>query len=124
MQFEGYEIEQVLEQCDKIFTLQNVIQHVEIWNKRHAVSILKIIKDLFLDIEEEIIDCCSDSESDDEMSTNQCVFWNDIVNDKSFLSLVNSSEWNADSLVTSCNETDADAVPDIVNDILPSSMEM
>lgn len=99
------------------------MQNVEIWNKQHAFSILKIIKDLFQDIEENIPDCSSDSESDDEMSTDH-VLWNDIVNDKSFLSLLNNSEWSADSLVTSCNDTDVDTVPDIVNDILPSSMEM
>jgi hypothetical protein len=89
-------------------------------------------KGLFKDIEMDTVqDSSSDSESDDEMHVDY-VLWNGMFNDKSFLSLLNDSEWNADSSVSLCNDTyvdnisdcvnteDMDYVPDIVSNIFSS----
>ncbi len=95
MRFGEHQIKQVLENCNKIFTLEDVMHHVDIWNKQHSISILWIINDLFKDIEMDTVqDSSSDSESDDEMHVDY-VLWNDIFNDKSFRSLLNGSECNA-----------------------------
>ena len=104
MQFGEYQIKQVLENCDKIFTLENVMLSVEIWNKKHAVSVFKIIKDLFQDVKDNIAHSSSDSESEDEMPADN-VLWNDIINDMSFLSLLDTSDWDADSSCNSFSET-------------------
>ena len=115
MQFGEHQIKQVLENCNKIFTLEDVMHHVDIWNKQHSISILWIIKDLFKDIEMVTVqDSSSDSESDDEMHVDY-VLWNGMFNDKSFLSLLNDSEWNADSSVSLCNDTCVDNIPGCVN---------
>ena len=111
MQFGEYQIKQILENCDKIFAFEDVMRYVEIWNKKHAVSVLEIIKDLFQDIEGSIADSSSDSDSEDEMSPDR-VLWRDIINDKSFLSLLDTSDWNAESSLSSLNETDVDNISD------------
>ena len=41
MQFGKYQIEQVIEHCDKIFTLETVMDYVEIWNKNLLLTSLK-----------------------------------------------------------------------------------
>lgn len=79
---------------------------------------------MFQDIEDHVAESSSDSESEDEMPVDH-VLWNDMINDKSFLSLLDMSEWNVDSTL---NGTDNDDIPDnvditnsvagIVNDIL------
>ena len=111
MQFEEYQIKQVLENCDKTFTLENVMLSVEIWNKKHAVSVFKIIKDLFQDVKDNIAESSSDSESEDEMPADN-VLWNDIINDMSFLSLLDTSDWDAGSSCNSFSETDVDNMPE------------
>ena len=58
---------QVLENCEKIFTLQDTLKLVDIWQRKHAISILKIIKDVFKDVEISSSDSDStDSDAEDE----------------------------------------------------------
>ena len=116
MQFGKYQIEQVIEHCDKIFTLENVMDYVEIWNKKYAVSIFKIIKDVFCDIERDITDSDSDSDSSDDMPADSVSLSDDMVIDKSFLSLINTSDWNVESILGSSYEAEVDSLSDIVHD--------
>lgn len=44
-------IAQVLENCHKIFDVQDVFRYVEVWRKEHAVTILNIISQCFGDVE-------------------------------------------------------------------------
>ena len=116
MQFGKYQIEQVIEHCDKIFTLENVMDYVEIWNKEYAVNIFKIIKDVFCDIEHDITDSDSDSDSSDDMPADSVSLSDDMVIDKSFLSLINTSDWNVESILGSSYEAEVDSLSDIVHD--------
>ena len=41
---------QVLEQLDKLFCYDDVLSYVEIWDRKHACKILKVINQVFGDI--------------------------------------------------------------------------
>ena len=45
-------IEQVLENCSKIFTVQDVFKYLDVWRKEHAIAIINIISRCFGDIEQ------------------------------------------------------------------------
>ena len=63
------------------------------WQKKHSVSVLKIFQLIFNDIEEPMID--SDSEEDYlDKSKDE---WVEMVNDQSFMELLDQSEWEVDS---------------------------
>ena len=44
-------IAQVLENCRRIFDVQDVFRYVEAWRKEHAIAILNIISQCFGDVE-------------------------------------------------------------------------
>ena len=48
--FSDNQINQVITNCDKLFTLSDVYRFVQILGKKHAISILKIVKQVFRDI--------------------------------------------------------------------------
>jgi len=40
MEFNGFHIKQVLDHCSKLFTIDDIYKHVEIWRYHYAVAIL------------------------------------------------------------------------------------
>ena len=81
------------------------------WQRRYAVSILKIFQLIFNDVEVPI----SSSDSDDfsvDQSTDE---WMEICNDQSFMELLDMSEWDIDS--TMFEE------PSVLNDQQPAYPE-
>eukprot|EP00794_Sanderia_malayensis_P020986 gene20986-23039_t len=56
MQFCEFHIEQVLQSCEKIFSLHDILQNVEIWNASDAHKILKFIQEIFGDLDSDILD--------------------------------------------------------------------
>ena len=59
LEFGGLQIEQVLRNCHKLFTVEDVIPNVEIWRTHHAVGVLsaiaQIISDANVDVTHKII---------------------------------------------------------------------
>eukprot|EP00794_Sanderia_malayensis_P014496 gene14496-16003_t len=53
-EFNAFHINQVLSSSQHIFSLQDVYDHVEIWRKVYALSILSILKTVFEDIVEDV----------------------------------------------------------------------
>eukprot|EP00794_Sanderia_malayensis_P001562 gene1562-1722_t len=56
MQFCDFHVEQVLQSCEKIFSLHDNLQNVEIWNACNANKILKFIQEIFGDLDSDILD--------------------------------------------------------------------
>ena len=50
MQFGKSQINEVIEKCNLIFTVSDVLKNVQIWHKRYAIMVLKIISDVFGDV--------------------------------------------------------------------------
>lgn len=65
MHFGETQISQILQHRDKIFTIQDVVNYVELWNNKHSHMIMGIIKEIFGDVNY-IIEESRTSESDSE----------------------------------------------------------
>lgn len=81
LEFNDFHIQQVLQSCHSIFTLQDILEFVEVWRNHYAVGILKAIKDVFQDID---IDLPS-LEEQLELNDTELSEWNDIRDDSSLL---------------------------------------
>ena len=53
MQFGESQINEVIEKCDLIFTVSDVLKNVQIWHKNYAIMVLNIISDVFGDVVQE-----------------------------------------------------------------------
>ena len=49
VEFDNFQVRQVLEHCDKLFTISDIYNYVEIWRQVHANNILAIIEEIFQD---------------------------------------------------------------------------
>jgi hypothetical protein len=107
LEFGGMQISQVLNTCHKLFTIEDVIENVEIWRKNHALGILEAIKHVFNDIDKYLdLSAVEDEGLDIDMD------WEEVRDDSSFLNMVNSQsmEWSqtdtsADTtLVENCSD--------------------
>lgn len=91
--FSDHQILQVLENCDKIFSVSDVKANVEIWKERHAYAIMDILAEVFKDChqdtghvhDQDYFD--EDDEEDDD--------WNELFNDSELMDV----DW--DNLSTS-----------------------
>ncbi|XP_020903172.1 Bloom syndrome protein homolog [Exaiptasia diaphana] len=82
--FSNNQIDQIIEHCDKIFDLPDLYKYVEIWKRRHAITILKIIREVF-DEERQ------DDGDEDELSDDDLEF-DDDVDDKDMWEIVIPNE--------------------------------
>ena len=86
--FTDHQISQVAENLKVLFTLSDVYQFVEIWDKRHAVKILSVINDVFKDVQEDNQSHCLPSEgnNDDYVFDEELLDeWNEILQDEELL---------------------------------------
>ena len=49
--FSNFQINQILTQADRLFSLEDIMCHVEIWRKEHAFKILFILNEVFNDVD-------------------------------------------------------------------------
>ena len=82
-------MQQVLNKCHVLFNMKDVFEHCKIWHQKDAKSILKILAEVFDDIEEVNADEMS-SDEEDIFSTSTDMVWNEIKNDSSLFSLFDS----------------------------------
>ena len=50
IEFGSLQMQQVLDNCHKLFSLSDVTNNVDVWRKCHAIGILKVVNDVFGDI--------------------------------------------------------------------------
>ena len=87
--FSKYQIEQVVENMEAIFSLSDVYKFVEIWDKRRAMKILSVINDVFNDGNSESQSSESTSE-DDEYDFDEEFLdeWQEVLQDDDFFDMV------------------------------------
>ena len=49
VEFDNFQVRQVPEHCDKLFTISDIYNYFEIWRQVHANNILAIIEEIFQD---------------------------------------------------------------------------
>jgi hypothetical protein len=88
------QVKEAVKNAEYIFTIADVTKLVDIWQMKHATTILDIFRTIFGDVDEQIMDI----DYEDDYSEQVCNYeWVDIVNDQSFMELLNQSEWFVDS---------------------------
>ena len=87
--FSGVQIDQVLDNCENIFTVQDVLDKVEIWDLKHAHIIIDFMSQVFGDIDE--IDNCIFDGDISSIALDCCDTWNgewdDLLHDDSLFEL-------------------------------------
>ena len=115
LEFGTDQVQQVIDNAEHIFSISNVLKHVDIWQKKHAVSILKIFRSIFNDVEEPM----SDSDSEDDYFEQSNDEWEELINDQSFMDLMNQSEWFVDSMLEDePDKVDESAYPEFLDNVI------
>lgn len=106
LEFGILQVSQVLEHAHLIFEVSDVMKYVDIWQKKHAHMVLEAVASIFGDIHVQVELLTKENyETEDDESDNEVDNWADIVNDPSFLSLLDQSEWNVDSFSIGNSDT-------------------
>lgn len=104
MEFNRFHIKQVVNNCHLLFCLNDVLKHIEIWQKQYAHVILQFVAEVFDDIEYNYPENTSnDNISSLDESINSV--WNDIRNDSSFDNTL-QTETQQNTIDTEMNDTD------------------
>ena len=88
-EFTPLQIEQVLDNCDKIKTLQHVETFVEVWRREHRRAILSAIHQVFGDVHSSELET---PESEDEDIEEFAQEWADIRDDSELCQLLSESD--------------------------------
>lgn len=91
LEFNMFHINQVVNNCHSLFSLEDVLEAVEIWRNEYAFSILKIIKEIF---GETNIDMPSDLEIPDilEASIPEWNEWDMVRDDSTLVDMLDSND--------------------------------
>ena len=88
-EFTPLQIKQVLDNCDKIKTLQHVETFVEVWRREHSRAILSAIHQVFGDVHSRELEA---PESEDEDIEEFAQEWADIRDDSELCQLLSESD--------------------------------
>ena len=95
LEFGWLQIIQILQTCHKLFTVDDVLQNVEIWRKHHAVAVLDAVAQIFGDITvEHDMSMFNEDHIDIEMD------WEELRDDSSFHEFLDSHEFQFDETET------------------------
>lgn len=101
LEFNAYHIEQVVENCSRLFTLENILCHVEIWRHCYAAGIQRLIKETFGDITVE------EPEESFDMDTTEYSDWGHVRDDSSLLSMFDTHDMEHYDFLMESQETNA-----------------
>jgi hypothetical protein len=86
LEFDWLQIIQILQTCHTLFTVDDVLQNVEIWRKHHAVAVLDAVAQIFGDItvehDNDDMSMFNEDHIDIEMD------WEELRDDSSFMSFL------------------------------------
>lgn len=101
LEFNNFHINEVIESCHKLFTVEDILSNVEIWRHQYAIGILKQISDVFGDIME--IPTIEDDESGSDYSIISD--WDQIRNDSTLVGMIDTQDLEGMvSLMDTCND--------------------
>ena len=76
--FSSFQINQILKNIDHLFTLDDIMQYVEIWRKEHAYKVLLLIREIFDDIDDVPEMSFNNSDAVDLEEENE---WEEVLNE-------------------------------------------
>lgn len=87
LEFNMFHINQVMESCHKLFTVDDILQSVEIWRHHHAKCVLKVLNDVFGDVDIESL-CFEENSLDNTIASD----WGEIRDDSALVSMLDSQD--------------------------------
>ena len=78
-EFDHYQIKQVLENCCYVYTINDLLEYVELWRNTHANNVMAILAEIFDDIDSNFDRLDSDTEEMDIKEED----WKEIMDDGS-----------------------------------------
>ena len=91
LEFNSFHVQQVLNICHLLFTMKDVLKHCEIWHKKYATAIMKILGEVFDDMEEYYEDNEMFEDKENSTIVSYEPVWDDIRNDSSLYSIADQS---------------------------------
>lgn len=88
LEFNIFHVQQIVDNCDQLFSYNDILEYCEIWHKDYAIFILKILNEVFDDIVMVMVNFDDDMEMD-EMEVDPTLHdsvWDEIKNDSSLYS--------------------------------------
>ena len=79
--FSDHQIAQVLENCDKMFSIFDIKANVEIWKERHAYAIMDILTEVFKDLDQGVGQAHDDQDYFDGDDEEDDDGWSALFND-------------------------------------------
>ena len=112
-EFGYYQIEQVIKNCDHLFTFKDIVHHVELWRHAHVNNIFMALSETFNDMSEASVDILLTEEEfqDMEVVTED---WEDIRDDSILGGLLMNSLLNSE-LDTSVENSQTECLVDDCN---------
>ena len=101
LEFNSFHINQVVERCHHLFTMEDVLESVEIWRSQYAIDILRVLNEIFGDIKIEL----PSLEEQHDFSNTVFSDWSEIRNDSSLLSMLDSQLEGLDSFMDTEDES-------------------
>jgi len=89
--FSDMQISQVQDNCTKLFTVDDIYNCVEIWDKKHAIKIQDVLNEVFDDVLTAVdkpIETDNEDADEDELHDLPLYEWNTIIEDDDFLDLI------------------------------------
>ena len=80
MQFDDSQISNIMENCHVFFIVNDIMKHANIWKHSHTLAILKILEEVFVDIDHRFDQAMSDSDSSREENETDMTY-DAIIND-------------------------------------------
>eukprot|EP00112_Aurelia_sp_Birch-Aquarium-sp1_P008878 Seg199.13 transcript_id=Seg199.13/GoldUCD/mRNA.D3Y31 product="putative ATP-dependent RNA helicase R290" protein_id=Seg199.13/GoldUCD/D3Y31 len=114
LEFGNYHINQVLQHCDHLFTMDDIITCIELWRNSHAKNIFLALNEVFRDMEES---CLSSLTAEEDFENMDIVEedWQNIRDDDSRAELFTDSKFSDLSKLTTEDSRDESQDFEIAN---------
>lgn len=127
--FSDVQISQVVDNCNKLFTMDDVYKRIEIWHSRHAKMILTFVKSVFMvilepsEVQTANFDMETYDDSDDELDFSLNTEWDAIIKDDDFVGLLCES-FEVEELSGYCSDASSISSEHSNNDIPSAVLEL
>lgn len=103
LEFNAFHIDQVVANCHRLFTIEDIFGAVEVWRHQYARAVLRLLSEVFGDIDKELTCHEHEDASPDETIASE---WGLVRDDSALLSMLDSQDLeDIDSFMDSNDES-------------------
>ena len=113
MEFNSFHVNQIVDNCHKLFTVEDIVDCVEIWRHKYAIDILKQINEVFKDVDVKLI---GNFDQSFDCSASIYIDWNQLRDDSTLGDIMDYQEVvDNDSFMDTYTETSVSSDDTFVN---------